>query len=169
MRKWAALVVSAGLMAGRLSPQDTDRRMIEKLQAYLGEPMGKADVVRYSVSRVDLNRDGKSEAVVHVLGNAWCGSAGCTTLILRAESDSYDVIGAIPATNLPILITKHRTKAWLDLVVSIRGRPGEPMRKGILRFDGTVYKLADAPRNRPLTGSEIVGKQTPLVNLPIAE
>lgn len=36
---------------------------------------------RYALARIDLNGDG-SEAIVYLAGGQWCGSGGCTLLVL---------------------------------------------------------------------------------------
>lgn len=47
---------------------------------------------KYVVAFTDLNGDGKPEAVVHLVSNDWCGSGGCTTLVLARDGDSWRVL-----------------------------------------------------------------------------
>ena len=43
---------------------------------------------RFVAAFVDLNGDGRPEAVVRLTSSHWCGSGGCTTLVLERDSDS---------------------------------------------------------------------------------
>jgi hypothetical protein len=40
---------------------------------------------RYIAAFKDLNGDGNLEGIVYLVGGKWCGSGGCTTLILLAS------------------------------------------------------------------------------------
>jgi len=87
---------------------------------------------------VDLNDDGVKEAIVYLTGREWCGSGGCTTLILEPQKRSYRVVTRITITQLPIRVLDSETNGWHDLAVQVAagGRVGY---EAGLQFDGTGY------------------------------
>ena len=96
---------------------------------YLGAPDSEEDrtSTRYLSATADLNGDGKPETIVYILGNTWCGSGGCTMLILTMQNAHYKVITRTTVTQLPIRLLPTRTNGWQDLAVLVAGggiRPG---------------------------------------------
>lgn len=47
---------------------------------------------RYLIAFEDLNSDGTEEAIAYLLGPSWCGSGGCTTLVLAKSGQSWRVV-----------------------------------------------------------------------------
>lgn len=90
---------------------------------------------------VDLNADGRDDALVHLTGAAWCEPDGCTILVLEAmaEEDAEEWGPYRPAAEIrrvmgPIHVAPSRTEGWQDLVVEGEGRGLRT-----LRFDGETY------------------------------
>jgi hypothetical protein len=50
---------------------------------------------RFVAGFSDLNGDGKPEAIVYLTSNGWCGSGGCTTLVLIRDADSWRLLSKI--------------------------------------------------------------------------
>src|SRR5579864_4114084 len=72
------------------APEDSLKRF---LQDYLRENNADSDkTTRYLHTFVDLNGDGRKEAIVYLVGRGWCGSGGCVTLILARKGESFRVI-----------------------------------------------------------------------------
>jgi hypothetical protein len=105
---------------------------------------------------VDLNGDGKPEAIVYITGQSWCGSGGCTLLILTPEGSSYKVVTKIPITRLPVRVLTKASNGWRNLGVWVQGGGIQPGYEAELRFDGKTY-----PRN-PSTNAarRLVGRVT---------
>jgi hypothetical protein len=116
------------------------------LQDYLGEKSASGrQPSRYARAFVDLDGDGRNEVVVHVMGSLWCGSGGCTTLILASKGASYDVISKITVNRAPIRLLETRSQGWHSIAVEVRGGEAE------LRFDGKSYPgNPTVPPARPL-------------------
>jgi hypothetical protein len=124
------------------------------LQGYVSE-RGAADdeTTLYSYAFVDLNGDGKDEAIVHLTGSWWCGTGGCTTLILAAQGSSYKVVTRITITRPPIRVLKDASNGWRSIAVWVVGGSSEPGYEAELRFDGTTYPSnPSVPPARRLTG-----------------
>jgi hypothetical protein len=88
------------------------------LQRYLRTNNANHDkTTRYVDAAVDLDGDGVPEEIVYVSGTAWCGSGGCTLLILAREKSTFRVITRTTITRPPIRILKGTSQGWHDLSV----------------------------------------------------
>lgn len=109
------------------------------LQSYLGKPESKEDEnAQYLVAWVDLNDDGKREAVVYVYGPGWCGSGGCVTLVLAPDGTTYTLVTKMTITRLPIRIMPEKSHGWHDISVTVGGG-GIPAHEARMRFNGEAY------------------------------
>jgi hypothetical protein len=90
------------------------------LQDYVGAP-GSADDTSYVSGFVDLNDDGREEAIVYLKGGSWCGSGGCTTLILAPKGPSYRIVTKITITRPPIRVLTSKSNGWHDISVQVQG------------------------------------------------
>jgi hypothetical protein len=96
-------------------------------------------LARYSFSFVDLNDDGKPEVIVHISARDWCGSGGCTTLVLASTNASYRIVSEISISRLPIRVLTSKTNGWHDISVWVQGGGIQPGYEAKLTFDGSGY------------------------------
>ncbi len=94
---------------------------------------------QYFPAFVDLNGDGKKEAVVYLRGRWWCGTGGCPTLILTADAGSYRIVTRISITRPPIRLFTRRSNGWLNIGAWVQGGGIQPGYEAELRFDGNTY------------------------------
>src|SRR6266404_478466 len=88
------------------------------LQNYLRRPsLDHENSTRYFAAFVDLNDDGTDEAIVSITGPRWCGSGGCSTLILAQEGSSYRVVTKITITQPPIRVLTKASNGWRNIGV----------------------------------------------------
>lgn len=134
-----------GAVTGRAQaprePNAPDQRTEEALRRFL-QTMSEDKATRYMVGYFDLNADGKSEAIVRLIGNEWCGSGGCNTLILQRTASSWRVVTNITITQLPIRVLAETSHGWHKIGVWVEGGGIEPGYEAELQFDGKTY-----PRN----------------------
>ena len=76
---------------------------------------------------------------MYFIGANWCGSGGCSCLILARDGSSYSVITQTSVTQLPIRVLSTKTNGWHDLAVSVAGGGIQPGYEARLRFDGRTY------------------------------
>lgn len=139
----SVLLVAGCLTKGRCqSPSGQDERLKEFLQSYVGSPTEETKTTRYSAAFVDLRDDGTKEVIVYLWSDGWCGTAGCTTLILSPEGTSYRVVTKIVATRLPIRVLATKTNGWHDISAVARINGIEPLYEAILPFDGRTYPIS---------------------------
>jgi hypothetical protein len=117
---------------------------VENLKKFLrnfeGNPASAEErSTRYAAAFVDLKDDGQREAIVYFIGANWCGSGGCSCLILARDGSSYSVITQTSVTQLPIRVLSTKTNGWHDLAVGVAGGGIQPGYEARLRFDGSTY------------------------------
>lgn len=85
---------------------------------------------RYNYVQVDLNNDTKKEILVGLIGPYFCGSGGCTVLLLTNHGD---IITQFSVVKYPINIDTESTNGWSNLILHSGGEDR------IVKFDGTSY------------------------------
>lgn len=103
------------------------------------------DPANRRVALADLDGDGRSEALVYLRGGDWCGSGGCTLLVLRRQRGDWLKVSQIPATRLPIRLLERRHHGWRSLQVHVAGGGGAA-HDAVLDFDGRHYRGNPMPR-----------------------
>jgi hypothetical protein len=78
----------------------------------------------------DLNEDGNKEILVGFTGPYFCGSGGCTQLLLDNQGN---VITTFSVSDYPVIIDTHKTNGWKDLFIYSGGK------NRIVKFDGKKY------------------------------
>jgi hypothetical protein len=110
----------------------------ESLKSFL-KTLDDDKTTRYALAFRDLNADGTPEAIVYLVGNRWCGSGGCNTLILTPERSSWRIVGNIRITRPPIRVLKSTSHGWRDVSVWVQGGGTQSGYEAELRFNGKAY------------------------------
>lgn len=112
------------------------------------------------VALADLDGDGREEALVYLHGSDWCGSGGCTLLVLQERQGEWHRISQVPVTRLPVRVLERRRHAWRSLQVRVGGG-GSPAHDAVLDFDGHRY-----PANPTTVGTapSAAGAGRPLID-----
>jgi len=126
-------VLVAALGASASLAQEAPPALTVAVQTY-AEKAGVRQVVRMRHALVDLNGDGIADALVLLRDPDWCGTGGCTLLVMRGGKRGYSTVSASTVTELPIRVAPERVHGWKTLVVHSAGR-GEVS----MRFDGKRY------------------------------
>ncbi len=140
----------------------SDAHLKEFLQSYLvgTAPRTSEESTRFSVAKVRLSGNGAGEFIVYVMGPNWCGSGGCTALVIAPEGSSYKVITKMTIVRLPVRILASRTNGWRDIGVKVRGGSATAEYEAQLRFNGKKYPsnptVAPAERAKPGTLGDVV-------------
>jgi len=156
----SCIFILAGGVAQTLQKRDLNLR--ESLETFLRHDLAVSGVpedktTRYSSAFVDLRDDGTQEIIVYVSGQHWCGSGGCTMLLLTADGPSYKVVTSFTITRPPIRVLATKTHGWRDIAVQVRGG-GQLGYEAGLSFDGKTYPPnPSVPPARPLL-EKVAGK-----------
>lgn len=86
------------------------------------------------------NDDSKTEEdIVYVSGPGWCGSGGCTMLILETSGSSFKVLGNVTVVQLPIRLLHSMSHGHPDIGVLVQGGGILSGYEAVLSFDGKGY------------------------------
>jgi hypothetical protein len=164
---WAILSATGGLgQSSRSSSNSIDDPFKQFLRSYLNDPrFGLDKTTRFSSAIVKVDNDTKSEAVVYISGQSWCGSGGCTLLVLEPHGSSYKAIGRTTIVKLPIRVLSRTTNGRPDLGVWVQGGGIQPGYEAILSFDGKAYPSNPSIPPAQRLSKKIAGK----VLIPIAD
>lgn len=107
------------------APQSNDDAMAANIKNFLKNDYLKNDLTnleeidrKFQFYKIDLNNDGKEEIMVNFLSPYFCGSGGCTLLLLSHEAE---VITKFSVTRTPIWVENEMVNGWKTLLVKDRG------------------------------------------------
>ena len=147
MKVRKAVMFSVAAVAFTLTGCESAPTTEQQLAVAIAQFTEQADI-KYQHSFVDLNHDGVDDALVLLTGTNWCGSGGCTLLVLQgkaANKPRFDVISQSTVTRPPIRVAKAENQGWASLIVYSAGA------EKWLEFDGHRY-----PPNPSLTPAATV-------------
>ncbi len=106
-------------------PQSTDEQTVNNLKNFLVNDFLKDEISflepkdrKFQFYKIDLNNDGNEEIFVRFLSSYFCGSGGCTFLLL----DKYgEVITKFTVTRAPIFVESTKVNGWSLLLVKDSG------------------------------------------------
>jgi hypothetical protein len=122
----------------------------EPLKAYLRDYLsfgGKVHpdtTTRITAVRVSTG-SGNDEDIVYVSGQRWCGSGGCTLLILKPAESTFKVLGKVTIVQLPVRLLPSTKDGYPDIGVTVQGGGVLAGYEAVLSFNGEDY-----PRNPSL-------------------
>lgn len=134
----SALVLLGACQTGdAFAPRSTDQADLRAfLQSYVDEaPPGRDRSTRFSQATVP----GTPLTLVYLSGRNWCGSGGCTLLVLRSRGSGFELLSKVSTVNLPIrsLATMHN--GLPDVVARVEGGGVRQGYEAVLTFDGSKY------------------------------
>jgi len=117
-----------------------DNTLKQFLQKYLSNSRFGADkTTRFSSAFVKRSDGTIEQVVVYISGQSWCGSGGCTLLIMEPHNSSYSMISRTTIVRLPIRVLHHKTNGRNDIGVWVQGGGIQPGYEAVLQFDGKTY------------------------------
>ncbi len=135
MKPFLAIGVVLVLMSATAQAQDPPPALVASVQSYV-ETKGEVGRPMFRHAITDLNGDGIDDAIVLLLGSAWCGSGGCNMLVLRGTIEGFTTLSVSTVTNEPIRVSPEKVQGWRTLIVFSKGR-GDVL----MRFNGARYPL----------------------------
>lgn len=135
----AASVVTLAAGGGRAAQAGAEGQIRSFLRHYLGPEELAWRGTSFAWAKVDAAGAGGDETVVYLMGDPWCGSSGCTLLVLARTAGSYRVIGRTTAVKLPIRALATESHGRRDLGVLVQGGGVVKGYEAELRFDGSQY------------------------------
>lgn len=103
----------------------TDAAIANKIKQYLTNDYLKNDVEymakedrKFQFQTIDLNNDGQQELFINFITNYFCGTGGCTLLLL---DHNWKIITHFTVTSTPIMVEPNKEKKWPVLMVKDNG------------------------------------------------
>ena len=116
----------------------TSDKVLEKALHKWNRAVETTEDLRYHYNTIDLNGDGKLDAIVFVSGNSVCGTGGCEVLIFKGDGKDYELITEMSVSHPPVFVGRTKTKGWSDLLMEVYGG-GIKSYFASLKFDGKSY------------------------------
>lgn len=85
---------------------------------------------KFKLFEYNINENPKKEIFVGLTGPYFCGSGGCTMLLLTPEGD---LINKFTVVTYPISVGNTSTKGWKDLILHSNGQDH------LMKFNGKAY------------------------------
>lgn len=130
---------TAGKMQGdrysaNTSDEETANLVRQTLKVLLKDDLSKNLIPnenrKFIIFEYDLNDDSKKEIFVGLIGGYFCGSGGCTMLLLNNQGK---VITDFTVTDYPVIIDSNKTKGWKNLIIMSGGK------NHLVRYNGSKY------------------------------
>lgn len=97
---------------------------------------------------------GSDLVVAYLMGPFWCGSGGCSLLVLRPGEEGWEIVGDVSVVQTPVRLLTSSSNGLPDLGVRVAGGGAEP-HEALLAFDGEAYPAnASMPPARPIADAE---------------
>lgn len=99
----------------------------ERLKAYLrsyltlGGKVPSDTTTRATAFSVKTDNGKIEENIVYVSGQGWCGSGGCTMLVLEPTESWFKVLGRVTIVQLPIRLLYSTSHGHPDIGVIVQG------------------------------------------------
>jgi hypothetical protein len=142
----AALLIMAEITGFSVGQQATaSNRPSEPLRAYfriylsLGRKVPPDTRTRVTAFSVKTDGGKTDEDIVYVSGQGWCGSGGCTMLILEPTESSFNVLGRVTIVQLPIRLLQSMSHGHPDIGVIVQGGGILSGYEAALSFNGESY------------------------------
>jgi hypothetical protein len=121
------------------------------LQRKYGREREFLEEPRYSAAAVDLNGDGRAEAVVYLESRGFCGTGGCGFEVFERSGGEWRIVAQTSIGWPPVRVLESRSHGWRDLAVIVAGGGINPGYEALLPFDGRSYPdNPSMPPARPL-------------------
>ena len=116
------------------SSKETAELVRKTVQDLFKDDLDKNIVDEYSRKFIffeyDLNEDGNKEIMVGFTGPYFCGSGGCSQIILDKRGN---VISRFTVSDYPVVIDNTKSNGWKDLFILSGGK------YWVIKFDGKTY------------------------------
>lgn len=112
----------------------------------------------YELVEVDLDEDGRKDALALMNGqSSYSGTGGSTLFLLRAckEDGKYHKVGSVSVVRAPIYLRTTRHHGLRDLLVTVSGGGAEPG-NAVLAFDGKCYPKSPGEATAKVEEKDVV-------------
>ena len=138
------LLASAAVAAAPSKSSNSEEAQFRRwLVQYLKNDRDDRDLhnLVYAYALIDLNGDGRDEAIVWARDEYRCGTGGCDLEVIVQDEAGWKPFSSTSVTRPPIKLLSTRTRGWRDLTAWEAGGGIEHPYEARLRFNGTDYEI----------------------------
>lgn len=107
---------------------------------------------RFGVAFVDLNGDGRDEAIVYG-PDGGCGTGGCGIGVYERRKHGWRLVCSTSIGWGPVGVLRTKHYGWRDITVEVSGGGVDPAYRAVLSFNGSRYPFnPSVPPARPMEG-----------------
>ncbi len=121
------------------SPEPSAHKLTKFLINYVENAGGDPTNTKYVAAYVSLSGAPQNEVIVYLTGSFWCGTGGCTMLVLAPEKDHFILVSTTTISRTPIRVLNSAHNGWHDIGVWVEGGGISPGFEAQLTFNGTTY------------------------------
>jgi hypothetical protein len=126
----------------------------------LGGKFAPDTATKITTVTVTVDNGKAEEDIVYISGQEWCGSGGCTMLILEPTGSSFKVLGRVTIVQLPIRLLRTMRNGHPDIGVFVQGGGILLAYEAVLTFNGRKYpsnpSLPPARKASSIQGKAII-------------
>jgi hypothetical protein len=111
-------------------------KVTDEVKAFVQRTFGTS---AYKRADADLNGDGRKESLIYLTDPDYCGSGGCSLVVLSPSSRGYRVVMRSTVTRLPISLLSTANHGWRDIGVTVGGGGITRAYEARVRFNGRRY------------------------------
>ncbi len=115
---------------------------ISFLDKYITKNQNEEEKTTTDIEEVDLNNDGKNDAIVLLKGMNWCGTGGCTVVVFENKNGEYKEISTIPTSDT-FFVDKKITNNWKEIKITTSGGGYEPALETYIYKNGAYVKKSE--------------------------
>lgn len=128
----------------------------QAMAQFLARERAAGSEAQHVVERIDLNRDGRDDALVLLRSRRYCSARGCALLIFERVGDAYELHSRLLLGRTPLIATESHTGGWRDLVAPMTS-PTAGMRLMMVKHTAAGYpddpaQLAGVAPTREVNG-----------------
>ncbi len=128
----------------------------QAMAQFLARERAAGPEARHVVERIDLNRDGRDDALVLLQSRRYCSARGCALLVFERVGDAYELHSRLMLGRTPLIAAETHTGGWRDLVAPMTSSTAG-MRLMMLKHTARGYpddpaQLAAVSPTREVTG-----------------
>jgi hypothetical protein len=117
-------------------PSEALKAYVQNYLSGFGSPPDMATKIKVATV---TTANGKAQNIVYVSGGGWCGSGGCTLLILEPTGSTFKLLGSVTIVQLPIRVLVSTNDGRPDIGVTVQGGGIVEGYEAVLSFDGGKY------------------------------
>lgn len=112
---------------------------------------------------VDLNGDGREEAVGYFHGRDFCGSGGCNlSVLIELDDGTWQMASDTSVVQLPVKLGPPGKAGWRDLLC-VRSGGGAPRKTVALSFDGETFPHSTSAEGVKVVSAAVFDAAEPLI------